>query len=401
MVWGVAMSDPTSTDDALPWRAIKEPEWRAVLASNAAMARTDTEEGLITEICESAVVAGGYMLAWYGRVQSNGHFRVDAIASAGASRQYLDELTLTWGRHVTPHAQAGVAVNSGHPVFTDDVLTDELFEPWRERATDFGIRSLVSIPVFVTGKVDGVLTIYSADAHGFDGTAMSILATLGEHIGVGIAKNRAAMRINDALEGTIRVLTRALEARDPYTAGHQSGVASLAEQIAIRLGLDDQDVQGIRLAALIHDVGKIGVPTELLVKPGTLRPAEMNLIREHAMIGEEVVSTIDFPWPIASMVGQHHERCDGSGYPTGRDASGIALDSQLVAIADAFDALTTLRPFKPASSAFDALQMMRIGMRGQFNDELLCEFVDVLGGWKALRHNLIGADLIGPLKKAG
>jgi len=376
MVWGVAMSDPTSTDDALPWRAIKEPEWRAVLASNAAMARTDTEEGLITEICESAVVAGGYMLAWYGRVQSNGHFRVDAIASAGASRQYLDELTLTWGRHVTPHAQAGVAVNSGHPVFTDDVLTDELFEPWRERATDFGIRSLVSIPVFVTGKVDGVLTIYSADAHGFDGTAMSILATLGEHIGVGIAKNRAAMRINDALEGTIRVLTRALEARDPYTAGHQSGVASLAEQIAIRLGLDDQEVQGIRLAALIHDVGKIGVPTELLVKPGKLRPTEMNLIREHAMIGEEVVSTIDFPWPIATMVGQHHERCDGSGYPRGLVAADTLLGSRIIAVADVAEAMSRQRPYR-ASLGLDATIEFLQTNRGILFD---ADVVDVVVG---------------------
>jgi putative nucleotidyltransferase with HDIG domain len=347
------MSDPPSTEEVLPWRAIKEPEWRAVLASNAAMARTDTEEALIGEICESAVVAGGYMLAWYGRVQSNGHFRVDAIASAGASQQYLDDLILTWSHLVTPHAQAGVAVNAGYPVFTDDVLTDELFEPWRERATDFGIRSLVSIPVFVAGKTDGVLTIYSAEARGFDGTAMSILATLGEHIGVGIGKNRAAMRINDALEGTIRVLTRALEARDLYTAGHQSAVAALAEQIAILLGLDDQEVQGIRLAALIHDVGKIGVPTELLVKPGKLRDAEMNLIREHALIGEEVVSTIDFPWPIATMVGQHHERCDGSGYPRRLVAADTLLGSRIIAVADVTEAMSRQRPYR-ASKGLEA-----------------------------------------------
>lgn len=377
MVWGVAMSDPTTTEGVLPWRAIKEPEWRAVLASNAAMARTDTEEGLISEICESAVVAGGYMLAWYGRIQSNGHFRVDAIAAAGASQRYLDELRLTWGHNITPHGQAGVAVNSGTPVFTDDVLTDELFEPWREHATDFGIRSLVSIPVFVTGQIDGVLTIYSAEAHGFDGTAMSILATLGEHIGVGIAKNRAAMRINDALEGTIRVLTRALEARDPYTAGHQSGVAALAEQIALRIGLADQQVQGIRLAALIHDVGKIGVPTELLVKPGKLRAAEMNLIREHALIGEEVVSTIDFPWPIATMVGQHHERCDGSGYPRGLLAADTLLGSQIIAVADVTEAMSRQRPYR-ASKGLDATLEFLQANRGILFDADLVDVVVVL-----------------------
>ncbi len=304
-------------------------------------------------------------------MQSNGHFRVDAIASAGASQRYLDDLSLTWGHHVTPHGQAGVAVNSGLPVFTDDVLTDELFEPWRARATDFGIRSLVSIPVFVAGKVDGVLTIYSAEARGFDVTAMSILAALGEHIGVGIAKNRAAMRINDALEGTIRVLTRALEARDPYTAGHQSAVAALAEQIAIRLRLDDQDVQGIRLAALIHDVGKIGVPTELLVKPGKLRTAELNLIREHAVIGEEVVSTIDFPWPIAAMVGQHHERCDGSGYPRGLLAADTLLGSRIIAVADVTEAMSRQRPYRSSLGLEATVEFLRTNRGTLFDADVV------------------------------
>ena len=196
---------------------------------------------------------------------------------------------------------------------------------------------------------------------------MSILATLGEHIGVGIGKNRAAMRINDALEGTIRVLTRALEARDPYTAGHQSGVAALAEQIAIRLGLDDQEVQGIRLAALIHDVGKIGVPTELLVKPGKLRDAELNLIREHALIGEEVVSTIDFPWPIAAMVGQHHERCDGSGYPRGLLAADTLLGSRIIAVADVAEAMSRQRPYR-ASLGMDATVEFLSSNRGTLFD---------------------------------
>jgi HD-GYP domain-containing protein (c-di-GMP phosphodiesterase class II) len=102
------------------------------------------------------------------------------------------------------------------------------------------------------------------------------------------------------------------------------------------------------LAALIHDIGKIGVPTELLVKPGKLRAAEMALIREHALIGEEVVSTIDFPWPIATMVGQHHERCDGSGYPRGLVAADTLLGSQIIAVADVTEAMSRQRPYRPS-----------------------------------------------------
>jgi putative nucleotidyltransferase with HDIG domain len=365
------MSDPTSTDEELPWRAIKEPEWRAVLASNAALARTDSEDELLKEICRSAVGAGGYLLAWYGRAVVNGAFRISAIASAGISTHYLDDLRLTWEKEAAAFPQAGLANGAVGPVFTNDVFADEFFAPWRDKAREFGIRSLVSIPVFVSGEVDGFLTIYSADAHVFDVTAMSILSTLCQHIGFGLEKHRATARISDALEGTIGVLTRALEARDPYTAGHQSGVAALAEQIAVRLGLDD-DVQGIRLAALIHDIGKIGVPTELLVKPGKLRAAEMNLIREHAAIGEEVLSAIDFPWPIADMVGQHHERCDGSGYPRGLLGADTLLGARIIAVADVAEAMSRQRPYR-ASLGLDAtVDFLRSG-RGTLFDAAIVD----------------------------
>jgi putative two-component system response regulator len=123
-------------------------------------------------------------------------------------------------------------------------------------------------------------------------------------------------------------------------------VSALAEQIAIRLGLRDMEVQGIRLAALVHDVGKIGVPTELLLKPGHLRPAEMALICEHVAIGEEVMSAVDFPWPVATIIGQHHERVDGSGYPRGLKGEEILLAARIIAVADVSEAMGRSRPYK-------------------------------------------------------
>jgi len=140
----------------------------------------------------------------------------------------------------------------------------------------------------------------------------------------------------------------------------------------------------------------------VLDKVEPLNAMEWQLVRSHVKAGYDmVVRAMGHPPSYAHIIAEHHERCDGSGYPTGRSGSSIALDSQLVAIIDAFDALTTKRPFRPALSAFDALQLMRLGMRGQFNDELLCEFADLLGGWKALSHDLKGADLPKVLKKAG
>jgi putative nucleotidyltransferase with HDIG domain len=355
------------TADSIPWRSIKEPEWRALLASTAALARSDSEDALLRDVCEAAVQAGGYRLAWYGRVLVNGHFRLDAVSSAGPEVAYLEEFTVEWGYEVTQDCPGGMAVGSGQPVFTQDILTDSRFAPWKERAAAHGIRSLVSIPVFVSGALDGVLTIYAAETHVFDETATAILSTLCQHVGLGMEKLRAATRINDALEGTIRVLTRAVEARDPYTAGHQAAVSALSEQIGIRLGLDNVDVQGVRLAALVHDIGKIGVPTELLLKPSALRPREMELIRDHVTIGEEILSDVDFPWPIAAIVGQHHERIDGSGYPHGLAGSRILLPARIIAVADVAEAMGRSRPYKEAASRAATLACLREG-RGTLYD---------------------------------
>lgn len=372
------MTTGHEVDEALEWRAIKEPEWRAVLASTAALARSDNEDALLREVCEAAVMAGGYLLAWYGRVLTNGHFELASVSSAGPEQVYLEEFTLTWGRGVTTHSPGGMAVDSGGPVFTEDILTDERYAPWRERAIEFGIRSLVSIPVFVRERLDGVLNIYSAEIGAFDTTATAILSTLCQQVGVGLERLRTAVRVNDALEGTIRVLTRSLEARDPYTAGHQAGVAALAEHMAIRLGLDDREVQGVRLAALVHDIGKIGVPTELLLKPGVLRETEMQLIRDHAAIGQEVLSDVDFPWPIARIVGEHHERLDGSGYPHGLSGDQILLASKIIAVADVAEAMGRRRPYRDGAGHLATIAFLQSERGRLFDSECIDACVAIL-----------------------
>jgi HD-GYP domain-containing protein (c-di-GMP phosphodiesterase class II) len=140
----------------------------------------------------------------------------------------------------------------------------------------------------------------------------------------------------------------------------------------------------------------------VLEKRGPLNALEWELVHGHASAGYDmIVRAMGHPPSYGHIVAEHHERRDGSGYPAGLSGSSLALDSQLVGIVDAFDALTTRRPFRLALSAIDALRLMRLGMRGQFSDELVCEFADLLGGWKALSHGLSGADLPKVLKKAG
>ncbi|MEO0129486.1 MAG: HD domain-containing phosphohydrolase [candidate division WOR-3 bacterium] len=150
------------------------------------------------------------------------------------------------------------------------------------------------------------------------------------------------------LEGTVHALASAVEKRDPYTAGHQKRVAQLACAIAKELNLNDDIVQCLNIAGILHDIGKIYVPAEILSKPARLTNAEYDIVKEHPKIGAEILRPIEFPWPVAEIVLQHHERIDGSGYPSGLKLDKILLEARILAVADVVEAMMTHRPYRPA-----------------------------------------------------
>ena len=156
------------------------------------------------------------------------------------------------------------------------------------------------------------------------------------------------LRLEQTVQQTVAVLGRMVETRDPYTSGHEVGVALLAKQIAQELGLPSDDIAGIEMAGLVHDIGKLAVPTELLTKPGHLSDAEFTLIKSHARAGYEILRPIDFDWPVAETVLQHHERLDGSGYPDGISGDTITLPARILAVADVIEAMGAHRPYRPA-----------------------------------------------------
>jgi putative two-component system response regulator len=153
-------------------------------------------------------------------------------------------------------------------------------------------------------------------------------------------------RIKVILENTVGALGSILEKRDPYTAGHQQRVGYLACAIAQEMRLSKEQIEGLRLAAFIHDIGKIDVPSEVLSKPGKLSKVEMDLIRGHSQIGYDILKCIDFPWPIAEMVLHHHERLDGSGYPQGLVGHQILLEAKIIGVADVVEAMSSHRPYR-------------------------------------------------------
>ena len=162
--------------------------------------------------------------------------------------------------------------------------------------------------------------------------------------------------LRKALGGIIQVISATVEVRDPYTAGHQRRVADLARTMAQEMGLSEDQVDGLRLAGTIHDLGKASIPAEILSKPTKLTDLEYRLIQTHSQTGFDILKGIDFPWPIALMVLQHHERIDGSGYPGGLRGEEILLEARIIAVADVVEAIASHRPYRPALGIDIALE---------------------------------------------
>jgi PAS domain S-box-containing protein len=169
-------------------------------------------------------------------------------------------------------------------------------------------------------------------------------------------RKKSAEKLLKAMQETIRAMVITIEMRDPYTAGHQWRVASLATSIAVEMGLSKDRIQGIHMAGIIHDVGKIYVPAEILSKPGRLNEIEFSMIKRHCQVGYDILKNIEFPWPIAQMVLQHHERMDGSGYPQGLLGKDILLEARILAVADVVEAMASHRPYRAALGIDKALE---------------------------------------------
>jgi PAS domain S-box-containing protein/putative nucleotidyltransferase with HDIG domain len=167
---------------------------------------------------------------------------------------------------------------------------------------------------------------------------------------------RSIEKLVGAMEHAIQAMTIVVEMRDPHTAGHQQRATQLACAIAREIGLSEEQISGLRLAGLIHDIGKVRIPAEILMNPDGLSEPECMMIQAHPRLGYEILKTIDFPWPVAQIVLQHHERLDGSGYPSGLSGEDIIIEARILAVADVVDAMASHRPYRAALGVEKALE---------------------------------------------
>ena len=190
-----------------------------------------------------------------------------------------------------------------------------------------------------------------------------LLTAVAELIGRIVERKKAESALNDsinrlqtAMDGIMQAMIMTTEMRDPFTAGHQRRVSKLATEIARGLKMTREEIEAIRLASMIHDLGKIYVPAEILSKPGIINPVEFNIIKAHSQVGYDILKQIDFALPIADIVYQHHERLDGSGYPLGLKAGAIKREARILSVADTVEAMASHRPYRPALGVNRALE---------------------------------------------
>jgi PAS domain S-box-containing protein len=185
-------------------------------------------------------------------------------------------------------------------------------------------------------------------------------------------------RLEATIESTIAAMAALVDLRDPYTAGHQQRVARLASRIAVHMGMSRDEERAVRLAATIHDIGKISVPSEILAKPGPISRLEMEIIRTHSKAGYDIVKDIELGGPVAAIVLQHHERLDGSGYPAGLAGDEILPESRVVAVADAIEATASHRPYRPSQGFEAALDSLREGRGSAFDARVVDACLEII-----------------------
>ena len=341
---------------------------RTVSRGDEVLVHATSEEELLHEMCRVLVDVGGYVMAWIGFPEHDEAKTIRPVARAGRDDGYLEAVRVSWADTERGRGMTGTAIRTGEPQVNQDFATNPRMAPWRDDALKRGYASSVALPLKDISGVIGVLTIYAAMPDAFTGDELRLLVELAGDLSYGIGalrtraeREKAAQQLQKSMQAIIEALASTVEVRDPYTAGHQRGVAKLAAAIGHEMGLPERDIEGIFLAGLVHDIGKINVPAEILSKPGKLTKIQFDLIKTHAQAGYDIVKGVDFPWPVAQMILQHHERLDGSGYPQGLTSDAILAGAKILAVADVVEAMTAHRPYRAALGLDAALAEIERG----------------------------------------
>jgi len=352
-------------------------------AGNEALVRATDEIQLLEHICKVIQGIGGYTVAWVGYLEGDTLHCKACSGKAGCNHESINLKNEDGGP--TPECLLN-RVRAGEVIVMGNVCKECVCVSYMRLLQQDDINSVFAYPLESNGEIFGILAIYSKERDAFGTEEARLLRELGADLTFGIRtlrlhkereqavqdRERSAHMLEAAMIQSIGAIGNILEKRDPYTAGHQQRVSLLTVAIAQELGLDDQFVEGLKLGSNIHDIGKVYIPAEILNRPGKLTPEEFGIIKTHAQVGFDIVKDVSFPWPVAQMILQHHERIDGSGYPNGLKGDEIILEAKIMAVADVIEAMSSHRPYRAGLGIDMALQEIERGC-GTSYDEAIVE----------------------------
>ncbi len=286
-------------------------------------------------------------------------------------------------RRVKLDSQSGIAgwvAHHGQPLLVNDVTTHPYFNRDIDEATGFVTRSLICVPMVVGGKVTGVIEVLNkADSTDFTHQDLETLTSVASTAAMSIDNITLHQAVVDAYKSTIKALAAAIDAKDHYTHGHSQRVMEYALLGGANLALSYDDLEDLEYAGILHDIGKIGIADSILTKPGVLTDDEWQLMRTHSLIGANILDSVPFLEKSRRLVRHHHERYDGRGYPDGLKGEAIPVGARLLAIADAFDTMTTDRSYRAALSVDYATAELHKCSGTQFCPVAVSAFLHGLG----------------------
>lgn len=340
---------------------------RLLSASNQSLLRAVTPEELLARMSRTVTEIGGFQGVWIGSVDSEAGGSVRLLETCQAEVKAV--FGIGEAHAIDPDSPIAQAARSSKTV----VFANRSPHPPLPI-----VRAGIALPLSGPAGTIRCIALWTDDLQLLDNEEIPTLEELAGDLNFGLLglhikteKEHGLQALARAMEETVRAIASTVEMRDPYTAGHQVRVGELSGAIARELGLPGDRVHAVELAAMIHDLGKINVPAEILTRPGRLSEIEYSLIKTHPSVGYEIVKNIDFPWPIAQAMLQHHERLDGSGYPDGLKGDAIVLEARIIGAADLVEAMSSHRPYRPGLGIDAALAELSKGRGITFDADVV------------------------------
>lgn len=350
----------------------------AISKINHLLLHVKKEGELYQKVCDILIKTGEYIFTWIGLFDSQKN-KLNCIAFAGKEDGYLSLINSNLNNSEQIINPVVAVTETDRILIINDIDTDPFSIPWRSEALNRGYRAMAAVPFIYNKKTIGNLNVYSGIENSFKNQEIKFLKEVSNDIAIGIKSiryekelERNYINTKRALYETINSFAFISERRDSYTAGHQKRVAVLARAIVKEMKLDANTTEGIYLISILHDIGKMCIPLPILSKPACLSKAEIMLIQSHCKEGYDILKNIEFPWPVAETILQHHERIDGSGYPYGLKDKAILLEAKILAVADTIEAMSSHRPYRPAVGLDKALKEIAKN-RGILYDSLIVD----------------------------